>query len=136
MGRDWSKKIKVNLDRVLIVNACGQENKMDVVLEKYQIVFKEELGCFNGGEVQLVVDETSPKFHKARPVPFVLKKKVETELDRLQELGIISPVQYSKWAAPVVPVIKQDGSVRLCGDFKVTINQVFKSRVIPAAQSR
>ena len=131
MGRDWSKKIKVNLDRVLIVNACGQENKMDVVLEKYQIVFKEELGCFNGGEVQLVVDETSPKFHKARPVPFVLKKKVETELDRLQELGIISPVQYSKWAAPVVPVIKQDGSVRLCGDFKVTINQVLRVESYP-----
>ena len=58
MGRDWSKKINV---RVLIVNACGQENKMDVVLEKYLIVFKEELGCFNGGEVQLVVDETSIK---------------------------------------------------------------------------
>ena len=44
-------------------------------------------------------------------MPFVFKEKVEAELDRLQSLGIISPVQFSRWAAPIVPVAKQDGSV-------------------------
>ena len=29
---------------------------------------------------------------------------------------------YSEWAAPVVPVPKQDGSIQACGDFKITIN--------------
>ena len=63
---------------------------------------------------------------KARPVPYALKAKVELELDRLQSEGILSPVEFSEWAAPIVPVVKQDGTVRICGDYKCTVNQVSK----------
>ena len=46
------------------------------------------------------------------------------ETDRLAKAGIIKPVEFSDWAAPIVPVLKPDGSVRICGDYKVTINHV------------
>ena len=61
-------------------------------------------------------------FFRPRPVPYALRAKVETELDRLQKVGVIEPVQFSEWAAPIVPILKQDGSLRLCGDYKLTVN--------------
>ena len=41
----------------------------------------------------------------------------------MQEQGIIFPVPFSNWAAPVVAVVKADGSVRVCGDYQLTVNQ-------------
>ena len=53
------------------------------------------------------------------------------ELDELEASlsGIIIPVKLSAWAAPVVPVIKKDGSVRLCGDYKVTVSSIAQNEV-------
>ncbi|KAJ8333939.1 hypothetical protein SKAU_G00412580 [Synaphobranchus kaupii] len=58
----------------------------------------------------------------ARVIPYTLRPKVEAEIDRLSEQGVISPVKFSDWATPIVPVVKKNGDVRICGDFKVTIN--------------
>ena len=91
---------------------------------KYSSIFTEELGCLKGMEVKLNVDpNATPKFFKPRPVPLALREKVERELEKLQSMGIISPVQFSKWAAPIVPVVKQSGEVRICGDYKITVNR-------------
>ena len=96
------------------------------------MVFDGSLGCLKDTKVTLHVnDKVKPKFLKPRPVPFLLREKVEKELDRLQSLGIITPVQQSEWAAPIVPVPKQDGTVRLCGDFKTTIKQASTTETYP-----
>lgn len=57
-------------------------------------------------------------------MPYTLRSKVEAELSILEETGILTKVEKSKWAISIVPVIKIDttGSVHICGDFKVTIN--------------
>jgi len=47
----------------------------------------------------------------------------------LVEEGTVESVQFSDWAAPIVPVLKADkSSVRICGDFdfSLTVNQVPK----------
>ena len=51
----------------------------------------------------------------------MLKKKIEDELGRLEK-----EVDFSEWATPIVPILKSDQSVRICGDYKVTINPVTK----------
>lgn len=57
-------------------------------------------------------------------MPFALRDRVAEELQRMQRDGIIEPVKTSEWAASIVPVVKRDGRVRICGDFKVTVNPV------------
>ena len=56
-----------------------------------------------------------------------MQPKVEAELERLENEGIIKPVHFADWAAPIVPVLKSDKSdkksVRICGDFKLTVNK-------------
>ena len=101
--------------------------QLQKMLDVHKDVFGEGLGTLKGTEAKIYVDPgAAPKYMKARPVPDALKAKVEQELDRLQIEGIISPVEFTEWAAPIVPVVKQDGSVRICGDYKSTVNQVSK----------
>jgi len=69
---------------------------------------------------------------KAQPRVYrPLKGKVENELDHLEKEGVIEKIQSSNWAAPTVPVVKQDDSVRICGDYKLTINQAAKTESYP-----
>ena len=56
-----------------------------------------------------------------------MKETVDKELDRLVAEGTLEPVQFSDWASPIVPMLKADkSSVRICEDFKQTINPVSK----------
>ena len=46
-----------------------------------------------------------------------MKEKIEEELSRLTNSGVITQVETSEWATPTVSVKKPNGSVRLCGDY-------------------
>ena len=48
-----------------------------------------------------------------KPTQCPLKAAVERELDRLESAGILQKLHYSEWAAPVVPVPKTEGIIRL-----------------------
>ena len=63
---------------------------------------------------------------KARPVPFAIRDKYEAALNKLVEEDIIEKVNHSEWAPPIVPVIKPDGSIRMCADYSGTINKFCK----------
>ena len=93
------------------------------LLAKYNQVFEEGLEIMNSFEAELHLKPgCRPKFCKARPVPFAILGAVERELERLEKAGVVEKVERSTWAAPVVPVPKNDGHIRLCDDYKITIN--------------
>uniref|UniRef100_H3AC64 ribonuclease H n=1 Tax=Latimeria chalumnae TaxID=7897 RepID=H3AC64_LATCH len=50
---------------------------------------------------------------------------------RLERHGIISPIEQSEWAAPIVVVPKKDKSVRLCGDYKVIVDHCVEPEPYP-----
>ena len=62
-------------------------------------------------------------FLQTSPCGVCSKRQSRNELDCLQKEGIITPVEFSDWAAPIAPVVKQ---VHLCGDYSVTVNAVSK----------
>ena len=125
LGRDWLKHIR--LDWRAIATSVNQISSPSYqsLLDRYSEVFSEELGTLKSTKAHLELKPNSkPKFCKPRQVPFSLKVPLEKELSRLEHLGILTKVMHSEWAAPVVVVPKGDGCLRVCGDYKTTINPV------------
>ena len=108
------------------------QTRLKSLLDKYSDIFKDELGTMNSIRAEpLVKENASPRFHRPRPVPFALKEAIEREIQRLEKSGILKEVSYCEWAAPIVCVPKKDGSVRMCGDYKVTINKALDVNQYP-----
>ncbi|XP_036318010.1 uncharacterized protein K02A2.6-like [Rhagoletis pomonella] len=132
LGREWLRKIKLNWhkllnERLYINHILDQSEVVDfnseTLLKKFPRVFASTAGKITGFQAQLYLKpNASPKFVKARRVPFPLWEKVEQELENQVAEGLLVKVDRSEWATPIVVVPKADGSVRICGDYKVTVN--------------
>ena len=81
-------------------------------------------------------EDTKPIQLKPYKVPLSLNDKVHDEIERLLRLGHLEPVNVSNWATPVIPVLKSEGTVRLCGNFKLTVNPylIIKRQPIPTKE--
>lgn len=44
--------------------------------------------------------------------------KVKEEIERLLDAGFIKPIRYTDWLSNIVPVIKKNGKLRVCIDFR------------------
>ena len=65
-----------------------------------------------------------------------MHSKVEKELERLTNEGIIEPVRFADWVAPIVPVIKRDKeTMHTCGDYKLTVNTASKLEQYPISRT-
>ncbi len=127
LGKNWLAHIKLDWGRIFSVRSSEQSNarrQLEELLSKYKRIFEDSYEGMKGFEAHITMKEgVRPVFVKPRKVPYALKEAVETELKKLERHGVIEKTERAMWASPVVVVPKADKSVRLCGDYKVTINQ-------------
>ena len=123
LGRNWLKHIRLDWKSIAAMAIKDGQSNLEGHFQKYKEVFAEVLGRLKTATVTLhVKPNTTLKFFKPRPVPYAIRELLEHELDRLESAGIIEKVEHSDWAAPIVPVPKGDWKLRLCVDYKATIN--------------
>ena len=122
LGRNWLKHIVLDWQEIRYLSNMP----LQAMLDNHRSVFQEGLGTLKNFEAKIHVDpKANPRFCKARTVPYAMREKVEVELERLVKEGTLEPVQLADWAAPIVPVLKADkSSIRICGDFRQTVNPV------------
>ena len=128
MGRTWIKNLKLAV--VECHNLSYEDSMATSLRNEFPNVFAKGLGTFKS-KFQLYLKDITPVFVKARPLPLALRQRVEEELSRLQREGVIFKVERSDYGTPIVPVVKSDGSIRLCGDYKITINPLLKDYHYP-----
>lgn len=137
LGREWLRKLKLDWNRIFntkqnakVVSSIKQQihttrisERIDQLKRKYSSVFEKSMGRIEGIQARIRLQPNAePIFVKARKLPFALRDAVEKELDELERNGIIQKVDSARWATPIVPVKKQGNKVRLCGDYKITVN--------------
>ena len=93
------------------------------ILDEHKEVFEEKLGQLADIKANLkLIERAEPVFKRVRPVPFALQDEVDRELKKWEDSGIAERIEYSDWGTPLVVVPKPGGGVRLCGDYKCTVN--------------
>ncbi|XP_018403221.1 PREDICTED: uncharacterized protein LOC108780125 [Cyphomyrmex costatus] len=131
IGRQWLKAFglwPLTLNRNAegtntTINKVDESNIKVKLTNKFSQLFGAGVGIYNKGTLKLVLkNNATPVALKARKLPFALMPKVEEEIDRLVSLGHLEKVDVSEWATPIIPVIKKNGTIRICGNFKLTVN--------------
>lgn len=116
-----------------VENLTAEADKLKKDLKKsFPSVCSEKLGCCTKIKARFeLLDEAKPIFKKPRSVPFASRKKIEEELERLVNTGILTPINYSEWAAPTVYIRKKSKEIRVCADFSTGLNASLKDHHYP-----
>lgn len=135
---------KFRLHELPISSICNQVQQTSKITGKYQNdiqteiklrfpkLFSENLGLYTKSKVNLQLkDNAKPIFRQKRPVAYASLQPIEDELYRLQQLGVVTPVDTSEWAAPIVVVKKPNGQIRICADYSTGLNDVLEPHQYP-----
>nr|XP_033948146.1 uncharacterized protein K02A2.6-like [Pseudochaenichthys georgianus] len=103
------------------------------LLHEYQDIF-QGIGKLKDFQVKLHIDESvQPVTQPHRRIPFHMRKRVESELNQLQEKGVIERISGpTPWVSPIVatPKPKNSDKVRICVDMRLPNTAIQRERHI------
>ena len=121
IGRSWLENLKLDWGSV---HKLAPLSQLEALMAGFDCLFKDELGSMKGVKAHIQMDPLAkPVKLRAGAVPYGLKDAVDKALDKLVQKGTIKPVQHSNRATPIVPVVKSDKLVHICGDYKLTVTK-------------
>lgn len=128
LGRNMLNKLGFQFqfknDQTVVHNITSKTSTITKIFEAFPQLFDGKLGTYNLRKIKVELKPGAvAKFCRARPVPFAFQRQYDDEFDTLEKIGVISRTDTSDWGTPVVPVLKPNGKIRICGDYKTTINQ-------------
>lgn len=139
MGLPWIRSFETQLQQPIAttltstVNAVQQsqsitaESIINKLKTSFPQVFDKSLGHCNKMRAHLhLKPDVEPVFCRARPVPVGAQAAIDAELDRLQSMQVIKPIDYCRWAAPILAVKKKNGDIRVCIDFSTGLNDALE----------
>ncbi|XP_053690985.1 uncharacterized protein K02A2.6-like [Sabethes cyaneus] len=133
MGLDLIEAFQ--LDSVPMKAFCQQIDSSTVVDKlkaDFPEVFSTTLRKCSKATVKLELKPgQKPVFRPKCQVAYATYRAVDDELDRLERMKIITPVDYSEWAAPIVVVRKANGNIRICGDYSTGLNDALQPHQYP-----
>lgn len=91
------------------------KKRLKDLLWKYKKVFRRQPGLLTSYEHTLKIKEGQPFLGRSCPIPMKYRGKVKEEIQRILDMDVIERSK-SPYLNPIVPVIKKDGTVRLCLD--------------------
>ncbi|XP_003369038.1 reverse transcriptase family protein [Trichinella spiralis] len=105
MGQDW-------------INAFGAAEALRSLLAN-----KKEMKLSRCSKMHVELKNgVVPVFRKPFPLAFAMQDAVGKELQRYVGMGVLTPIDRSAWAAPIVTVKKPNGKIRICADFSTGLN--------------
>ncbi len=97
-------------------------------------MFKEELGHVTGFPAELTLKEGAQKemrIFKAHTPPYNMRELLKETLQKMEREGVLERVDSSPIVSPIRAVVKTDGSLRVCGNYKKSLNPLLDTKQYP-----
>ena len=132
-------KMKVMFDSIKTNSSLTESEKVQVsnLLSKFSSVFSQsesDIGLCNEIFHEIITPNIPPIHCPVRRMPYGFEQKVDGEISKLLDAGIIRE-STSPWNSGLVVVKKKDGSIRLCVDYR-SLNSVTIRPIYPVPNTK